>query len=69
MARWDYETGVGVSLRSERAEEVSIDMRASDTEYQNCEVHEVIFSSLLEDEGAGLWLAVTHNVTYRPNFR
>ena len=29
-------------------------MRASDTAYRNCEVHEVIFSSLLEDEGAGL---------------
>jgi len=28
-------------------------MGASDTEYKNCEVHEVIFCSLLEDEGAG----------------
>jgi hypothetical protein len=45
-------TGVGVSFRSERAEEASFHMRASDTEYRNCTVHKVIFSSLLEDKGA-----------------
>ena len=62
VARPDYETGVAVSFRSERTEEVSFHIGASDTEYKNCEVHEVIYSSLLEDEGAGLWVAVIHNV-------
>jgi len=53
VARPYYETGVGVSFRSERTEEVSFHMGASDTEYKNCEVHEVLFSSFMEDEGAG----------------
>ena len=34
-------------------EEGSFHMRSSDNEYKNCEVREVIFSSLLEDEGQG----------------